>query len=71
MKVYVLAAGYATRLHPLTLETPKPLLEVGGSPILTRILASVAALLRLRKCPAQLEVLKAFRAQLAAVEEGC
>ena len=50
MKVYVLAAGYATRLHPLTLETPKPLLDVGGSPILTRILASVAALEGVSEC---------------------
>ena len=33
MKAVVLAAGYATRLYPLTLETPKQLLEVGGRPI--------------------------------------
>jgi glucose-1-phosphate thymidylyltransferase len=44
VKAYLLAAGYATRLHPLTLHTPKPLLEVGGTPILTRILERVAAL---------------------------
>lgn len=34
MKAVVLAAGYATRLYPLTLERPKPLLEVGGRPML-------------------------------------
>ena len=34
MKVIVLAAGYATRLYPLTENFPKPLLEVNGKSIL-------------------------------------
>ena len=34
MKCLFLAAGYATRLYPLTENFPKPLLEVGGKPIL-------------------------------------
>ena len=34
MKCIILAAGYATRMYPLTLNFPKPLLEVGGRPIL-------------------------------------
>ena len=34
MKTLVLAAGYATRLYPLTENFPKPLLEVAGKPIL-------------------------------------
>ena len=38
MKVIVLGAGYATRLYPLTRDRAKPLLEVGGLPILSRIL---------------------------------
>jgi len=44
MKQIVLAAGYATRLHPLTETTPKPLLPVGGTPMLERVLASSAAI---------------------------
>ena len=34
MKCLILAAGYATRLYPLTKDFPKPLLEVAGKPIL-------------------------------------
>ena len=37
MKAYVLAAGYATRMYPLTRELPKALLEVGGLPILSHL----------------------------------
>ncbi len=41
--VVFLAAGFATRLYPLTLHTAKPLLHVGGQPMLTRILRQVEA----------------------------
>ena len=34
MKVLILAAGYATRLYPLTLTQPKPLLPVAGKPMI-------------------------------------
>ncbi len=34
MNVLILAAGYATRLYPLTLNKAKPLLEVGGKPMI-------------------------------------
>src|SRR6187431_1765445 len=37
MRALVLAAGYATRLYPLTLDRPKALLEVGGKPMLDRV----------------------------------
>lgn len=38
MKLIVLAAGYATRLYPLTLNQPKPLLSVAGKPMLEHVL---------------------------------
>lgn len=38
MKLIVLAAGYATRLYPLTVDRPKSLLEVGGRPMLDHVL---------------------------------
>lgn len=41
MKAIVLGAGYATRLYPLTLNTPKALLEVGGKTILERVFESI------------------------------
>ena len=41
MKCLVLAAGYATRLYPLTKDTPKPLLEISGKPLLEHILLKV------------------------------
>ena len=41
MKCVVLAAGYATRLYPLTENFPKPLLEVAGRPILDHLLDDI------------------------------
>lgn len=38
MKVIVLGAGYATRLYPLTLDQPKPLLPVAGKPMIEHVL---------------------------------
>ena len=38
MNLVILAAGYATRLYPLTRDRPKHLLEVGGRPILDLLL---------------------------------
>lgn len=34
MKAIILCAGYATRLYPLTLDKPKPLLPIKGKPLL-------------------------------------
>ena len=41
MKHIVLAAGYATRLFPVTENFPKPLLEVGGITILDRLISDI------------------------------
>ncbi len=38
MKAIILAAGYATRLYPLTLNTPKPLIEVGKKKMVEHII---------------------------------
>ena len=37
--VFLMAGGFGTRLHPLTEDTPKPLLSVGNRPILETILS--------------------------------
>ncbi len=44
MKALILAAGYATRLYPLTKEYPKPLLKVGKRPIINYIIDKLEAL---------------------------
>lgn len=41
MKVLILAAGYGTRLQALGLNNSKPLLEVGGQPLINFILDKV------------------------------
>jgi glucose-1-phosphate thymidylyltransferase len=42
MNVIILAAGYATRLYPLTLTQPKPLLDVAGKPMIDHVLDNLA-----------------------------
>ena len=44
MKCLILAAGYATRLYPLTENFPKPLLEVKGKPILDWLIEDIGSL---------------------------
>ena len=44
MKNIILAAGYATRLYPLTENFPKPLLKIGGSTILGRLIKDIDAM---------------------------
>jgi glucose-1-phosphate thymidylyltransferase len=44
MKLIILAAGYATRLYPLTLNQPKPLLPVAGKPMLEHVLDKIGGI---------------------------
>lgn len=44
MKALILAAGYATRLYPLTKEYPKPLLLVNDKPIINYIVEKLEAI---------------------------
>jgi glucose-1-phosphate thymidylyltransferase len=41
LNIIILAAGYATRLYPLTLTRPKPLLPVADKPMMEHVLSSV------------------------------
>jgi NDP-sugar pyrophosphorylase family protein len=49
MRALLLAAGEGTRLHPLTVDRPKPMVEVGGEP-------AVAHSLRWLRCQGVTEV---------------
>lgn len=44
MKLIILAAGYATRLYPLTRSQPKPLLPVAGKPMLEHVIDNIATI---------------------------
>jgi len=49
MEVIILAAGYATRLYPLTKNSPKPLLAVAGRPMIDYIVEKLNVLPDLEK----------------------
>ena len=42
MRAVVLVGGFGTRLRPLTLTTPKPMLPVGHVPIIERLVDNLA-----------------------------
>ncbi|MBO7288775.1 MAG: NDP-sugar synthase, partial [Clostridia bacterium] len=44
MKAIILAAGYATRLYPLTIDKPKALLPIANKPILDYIVDEIETL---------------------------
>ena len=49
MEAIILAAGYGTRLHTLTKNIPKPLLEVSGKPIINYILQKIDEVSEIKK----------------------
>ncbi|MBU0636240.1 nucleotidyltransferase family protein [Candidatus Micrarchaeota archaeon] len=44
MIAFIPVAGYATRLHPVTLNTPKALLQVGQKPMIEHVFEKIAEL---------------------------
>src|SRR5687768_9106765 len=44
MKLIILAAGYATRLYPLTMNQPKPLLPVAGKPMMEHVVDNISTI---------------------------
>jgi len=44
LKAVIPAAGYGTRLYPLTKETPKALIEVGSRPVIEYVLERIEAI---------------------------
>lgn len=41
MQAVIMAGGFGTRLHPLTDDTPKPMLKVGDKPLIEHIVGSL------------------------------
>src|SRR5258707_9199404 len=49
MNILILAAGYATRLYPLTLTKAKPLLDVAGKPMMEWVIDNLAPIQSIEK----------------------
>jgi glucose-1-phosphate thymidylyltransferase len=49
MNILILAAGYATRLYPLTQNKAKPLLEVAGKPMMEWVIDNLAPIKGIEK----------------------
>jgi glucose-1-phosphate thymidylyltransferase len=49
MNILILAAGYATRLYPLTLTKAKPLLDVAGKPMMEWVIDNLAPIKGIEK----------------------
>ena len=56
MKALILVGGYGTRLRPLTLSRPKPLVEFGNKPMLLHQVESLVAVSFLSNIPCHCEM---------------
>jgi mannose-1-phosphate guanylyltransferase len=63
MKAIILAAGQGTRLRPLTYAIPKPLLPVGGRPVIDYVIDNLA------RCQRIDEIFIAVSHQASLIEE--
>ncbi len=41
MKAIILAGGYGTRLYPLTINAPKPMIQIGGKPMVEYLVEKI------------------------------
>ncbi len=41
MQAIILAGGYGTRLYPLTIDAPKPMIPVAGKPMIEYLLEKI------------------------------
>ena len=68
MKVVILAGGYGTRLSEETIAKPKPMVEIGGKPILWHIMKHYSNFghklyrlsERINRCSSKIEIYKSF-----------
>ncbi len=42
MQAIILAGGYGTRLYPLTINAPKPMIPVAGKPMIEYLIAKIS-----------------------------
>ncbi len=73
MRAVILAGGFGTRLRPHTTVLPKPLVPVGGRPILERILCQLSAadVSDVDLCVAHLgELIRAYFTESSGLPEG-
>lgn len=48
MQAIILAGGYGTRLYPLTIDAPKPMIQVGGRPMIEYLVEKLQKIAEIR-----------------------
>lgn len=77
MKALILIGGYGTRLRPLTLTVPKPMVDFGDKPILCHQIAALAkagvdeVILAVNNVPPELiDALKKYEEIVSTIQEA-